>query len=105
MLLPILFTFTVGHVLQFNLLLHFSHICLGKKIEVLVSEYTIYAKLICENVIQTYYVIGLFLSHMSTCIVTQQKIFRTDDHCSGSVRSVEYHNSNASSQLRSSSSL
>ena len=73
MLLPSVFTFTVGHMLQLDLLSHFSHICSGKKIEVLVSEYTVYAKLICENVTQTYYVIGLFLSHMSTCIVAQQK--------------------------------
>src|ERR1044072_432039 len=105
MLFPSIFTFRVGPVLLVDILSHFLMIVWEKKIEVLVSEYTVYAKLICENVAQTYYVIGLFLSHMSTCIVAQQKIFRTDDHRSRSVRSVEYHNSNASSQLRSSSSI
>jgi hypothetical protein len=38
MLLSSLFTFTVGPVLRVDLLSHFSHVCSGKKIEVLVSE-------------------------------------------------------------------
>ena len=42
MLLSALFAFRVSPVLRVDLLSHFSHVCSGKKIEVLISEY------ICE---------------------------------------------------------
>ena len=74
MLLSALFTYRVGPVLHVDLLSHFSHVCLGKKIEILVSIYiffSLYAKINMSHKRLTADPL-IFLSHRSNLLVMQK---------------------------------
>ena len=94
MLLPSLFVYRVGPVLQLDLLSHFSHVCTGKNKE---------QRLICFFFFDDNYVARdltddplIFVAQS----VAQQKIFRAEDHRSG----LDYSDSDSVSELEDSES-